>query len=376
MLLATPAKKPKTKESRTVQRGRDIDSGLGSALNTATGSLMKQAKVALIPLEQIKPNPRNSRKLKIPLEVMIDSLKLGTEESLVRIDAEGDLNFPEISELEGLGLNELIENKACTKFYAGIRDLALSIHKNVGLLQPAEVSKIEGGVLLNIGHRRWYAYQILSRVCDLHSMPCLLKDGAANLEGALRRWDENEQRDDLNLSEKLRDYETIMEQFEDEQGTKPSQADMVRMLSISRPEASHYARIINANLEPDEIELIEDYGLNDLRTVAEVCRLQSKADRSQAFEVYVDKGNTAARNFVKAKQTEPKKGQDSSSNVPPSELRPRLRKVAPSPVAVSGLVNVLKSSAPHLLADLNDDVTDPAAILEHILSVIESEASA
>ncbi len=75
-------------------------------------------------------------------------------------------------------------------------------------------------------------------------------------------------------------------------------------------------------------------------------------------------------------QPEQQKDQGQSVIVQPSEPRPRLKKVAASPVAVPGLVNVLKSSAPHLLADLNDDVTDPAEILEHILSVIESKASA
>lgn len=186
------------------------------------------------------------------------------------------------------------------------------------------------------------------------------------LQSSLRRWDENDKRDDNSLLERIDHVSEVIDIVKTNNNGKYKQVEISTLLAIPTYEMSYYSKIIKSGLEDPERAIISDNELDDLRTVADICRLDDPEVRYEAFVIYQDKGNTSARSFVQRKIDElsesPKKA--------PTVRKPK--KFTPSPSGVNKLVLVLKDALPELVEDL-DESSDPATILEAILKRLDEE---
>lgn len=350
------------KNSKKV-RGTGIDTNLKSALNK---QLQPSGRVNKIKLEDIEPNPANSRKLAIPLAEFMDALKIGKEDSLVH-SLGNDLFFPELDELKDLGCNIVIHTEKEIRFYNKIRELALSIHTHGDLLQPVECFPYEGHYMLELGHRRWYACHF---VPNKNSIEALVrsKDAVDPLHSALRRWDENDKREDPSLIERLDNISQVVDILAGNNEAPVSQVEVAKYLSIPKYEMSYYMKVIKSDLLETEKSILSDNNLNELRTVADICRIDDLTQRYKAFEIYQDKGNSAARSFVKRFL----QNRDDADGAARKVSSSRSNKVTPSQKAVTRLVSVLKQSYPAVVEDIDEGST-PSVILEAILKRLEEE---
>ncbi|SEG89666.1 ParB/RepB/Spo0J family partition protein [Marinobacterium lutimaris] len=367
-------KNGKSHSPKKTQRGVGIDSGLSSAFQGAGKALTTNKRVISLPLAKIDPNPKNSRKLLIPLQEMQQALAVGQSGGLVYVDEDGDLNFPDSSELEEQAIDLVLSTPREKEFFDKIRALAISIYNHKEVLSPVEVSPNGDRYELNVGHRRWYASSLISPILGSSEIHAIIKDGGS-LSASLRRWDENDKRDDLKLTERLANVSLIMGEYEEEYGKAPRQVDLVRLLGLTRPMASFYYKVLASGLSSDELEMIDDYQLNDLRTVAEICRLDNADHRMSALDIYVNKGTVAARNFVNHRLNSLEESPRNNAVTPPSApAKPKVKKVAPTDRAVRSLVSIFKGAAPEILEGLDENTQDPGVILEFILNKLEESA--
>lgn len=366
-------KNGKSNASKKTQRGVGIDGGLSSAFQGAGKALTTNKRIISLPLAKIDPNPKNSRKFLIPLSEMQQVLAVGQPGSCVYVDDDDELHFPDSSELESHTTELVLNTPREKEFFDKIRALAISIYNHKEVLSPVEVSPKGERYELNVGHRRWYASSLISPVLGNSDIHSTIKE-AGSLKASLRRWDENDKRDDLKLTERLSNVSLIMSEYEEEYGKSPRQVDLVRLLGLTRPMASFYFKVLSSGLSTDELEMIDDYQLNDLRTVAEICRLESLDHRLAAFDVYVNKGTVAARSYVNNRIQELEGTLENKSSKSQAPQKQKAKKIVPTARAVRSLVSIFKEAAPDVLEGLDKDVQDPSTILEFILNKLEASA--
>ncbi|WP_286241189.1 ParB/RepB/Spo0J family partition protein [Neptuniibacter halophilus] len=359
--------KAKTPGASKAQRGERIDPGLKAALNTRVSQAGKPHQLAL---SELVPNPNNKRELVIPLQELMSALKVGTEESLVYLD-DGLLVFPEREELADLGAELDIRTRKEEKFYDKIRELAQSIQQHQ-LIYPIECSPLvdQKGYLIETGHRRWFAAHFVPGKEKLESV-IKEKGEHTDLEKALRRRDENAKRHDLSLLEQIDEVADIIDLAKREAQGKVSQVKLAAVLGMPKYEMSYFVKIIKSGLEEVERAILRDNDLSDLRTVADICRLDDRELRLKAFELYQDKGNTHARNYVQQRLEAAKGPVNEQAGVTATVVKPK--KVSTTPVAAELFVSTLRSKLPELLDGIDHD--DPITVLQSVLKRFEEEAA-
>ncbi|WP_299194698.1 ParB N-terminal domain-containing protein [uncultured Amphritea sp.] len=362
MLLGGPASKPGRKHNKSpqVKRGVSIDSNLASALK-AQGDQLAAGRTKTFPLDKLAPNPDNKRIFRVGLSEMQDVLQMFSDAPLVYVEESGHLVFPEHEDLHHP--TALAWSKRQVSFYTRIRELACSIQEHKGLLQPLEVFPHDDLFMLNIGHRRWYSAHFTG--IDKLEAAVREKVNESALQSATRRYDENSKREDLCLYENIESANQIAVLMAQELGRKPKQVELARALSISKSEMSFLQRILTAELSEAEMQLILDHELEDLRTVAEICRLSDPEQRGEVFQAYIKHGNTVARNMV-LRLLEAEDGDGTLSVTPPK----RAVQIKPTKGAVKHLVTLLQGVQPDLVAGL-DDQASPKEILSSILSRLD-----
>lgn len=362
MLKGNSGKKQDNKDN---SKGERLGSDLKAALNNR---LTSTGKIHHLALSDIKPNPANKRKLAIPLDEFLAALRVGSDDSMVYIE-DDQLVFPELTELNDLEIDLDIRTVKQQIFYSKIRELALSIFNQGELINPVEVSPIENGYMLGPGHRRWFASHFVPQKTKIEAF-IKPKDHFSPLKASIRRWDENDKRHDNSLLEKIDHVEEVMELLKQENPDKKvKQVDIASQLSLKKHEASYFVNIIKADLLDTERAILEDNQLDDLRTVADICRVEDSSVRYKAFLTYQEKGNTAARTFV----TNHLESLKENTEEKPVPAQPKPKKIAPSQVGVTKLVDVLKAKAPYLV-DSVDPEADPADILLAILERLEEDS--
>lgn len=354
--------------NRKAQRGIGIDDKLSGAFKDINSG----KRIKAIPIERIEPNTENSRKIRIPLDDLKEALKIGQDDCLVTIDEEGKMNFPDYKTLKKIK-PELITGPKEIDFYENIRYLAISIFNHKEVISPVEVRSMKDGssYKLNIGHRRLYASDLISSFLPSVNINSTIRDGE-DLDEAIRRFDENNKKHDLDILEELNDIKVIVKLIEKEKGEKVSQAQLCKILGMSRPAVSFFFRIMDTKLSSEEIGMIDDYGLNDLRTISEICKLEDEEARIKALCVYVEKGSVAARKHVKLKLS---KEEDQRIDDKKRLMRPNTIKFTPTLKAVNSMVSIFKNAAPELIEGMEDTVQDPVEILDFILKKLESTGS-
>lgn len=345
-------------------RGEGIDSSLKTALNNQA---VQTGKVQHLLLSRVLPNPLNKRDLVIPLDDFLSVLKIGSNDSAVYVDGD-TLVFPERDELANLGISLDLRTYQEEQFYDKIRELALSIFRHDGeLIQPVECTPHEDNFMLGSGHRRWFASHFVPSKTAIEAL-VKPKGTYDELQLSLRRWDENDKRHDLSLIERIDHVAELMDHLASKSAGKVKQSEVAALLSITKYDMSYYAKIIKSDLRETERAIVNANQLDDLRTVADICRIEDSENRYRAFEIYQDKGNTAARAFVQ-------RCLDALKNTEVQKKAPaRPKKIAPSPEGVSRLVDLLNDAAPDLVADM-DLSSDPAVLLESILKRLEDTDS-
>jgi len=237
-----------------------------------------------------------------------------------------------------------------------------------GLLQCIDVHQIEStdsglSYIINIGHRRCYAYQLLNRT----EIECFVKQSSAfsAFDSSLRRWDENDKHAQLSFLERVHNISLIKSEYVYQYGREPEQKELRLFLGLTRSDMSNYMKCINAHLTDEEQSIISDNSLQDLRTIGEICRITDIEQRLVAFGVYRDKGNTAARkwvnNYLKSLDVP-----ITSPAVPESAKLPPVR-VKASVLSVQRLNTLLSEVAPHLTQGLDVGTMTPERLLAEIL---------
>src|SRR5436305_1153810 len=201
--------------------GRGLAALIGDVGDEAA-VLERQRSQRRVPIEFVKPNPRNPR----------------------RAFAEAELD-----------------------------ELAASIRER-GIIQPILVRTVRGAMdqyEIVAGERRWRAAQR----AGLHDVPVLLLEVSdkESLELAII---ENVQRADLNALEEAQGYQALADEF------KYSQDDIAKIVGKSRPHVANTLRLLVGQPNAEEFaELIVKRGLN-VRQVEEMARRDGKR---QAREV-------------------------------------------------------------------------------------------
>lgn len=337
--------------------GSSLDTGLANALNKVSST----TQVQRIPLNKFIPNPDNNRVLTIPLGLLLEGLKIGRDDSLVYED-DGSLFFPEFEHLPTeLDLN--FGSGKVKRFYERIKELSQSIFNNKGLLQPVECCLINDGYMLNMGHRRWYAAHFVPGYSLVEAI--VVKDGVySEFQKAIRRWDENDKREDLSLIERISHVNDIQKAYEVSKGKPSTQRELAEVLGIGKYDMSFYLKIISAALSDEEKEFIEDNGFSDLRTVSDICGLNDKTQRMRLFNIYLNKGNTIARKSVSEALAALELGNDINKE---KSATPKVAtKITPKIKPVSNLISILGDTRPDLVEGIGNDMP-PAQALELIL---------
>ncbi len=154
-------------------------------------------------------------------------------DSLLSSDALTEDNSNKVLDID---INKITPNKnqPRTNFNdAALNELADSI-KEVGILQPISVKKIDDYYEIIAGERRWRA----ARIAGLKTIPAIVKDldGLLALEAALI---ENIQREDLNPIEEALTYSKFSQEF------NLSQEQIAKKVGKSRPAVANAMRLLN-----------------------------------------------------------------------------------------------------------------------------------
>lgn len=133
---------------------------------------------------------------------------------------------------------------------ARMEELADSIRQH-GIIQPLIVRRTENGFMIVAGERRWRA----ARMAGLREIPVICQDldEEAVLEIAVI---ENIQREDLNVIEEARGYQTLLTRF------NYTQAQLARRIGKSRTALTNILRVLNLpeNLQQMVLDEVLSFG--------------------------------------------------------------------------------------------------------------------
>lgn len=146
------------------------------------------------------------------------------------------IDINDSSRVSEIDINKITPNKNQPRTIfneSSLQELADSI-KEVGVLQPITVKKIDDYYEIIAGERRWRA----SRIAGLKTIPALVKDfdSLKSLEAALI---ENIQREDLNPIEEALTYSRFSQEF------NLNQEEIAKKVGKSRPAVSNAMRLLN-----------------------------------------------------------------------------------------------------------------------------------
>lgn len=363
-------------------RPAPIDTNLANSLR-AVGASVKASqsgsavRVVMLEAQKIQWNPENTRKIRIPLDVLQRALRVETETPLLHRDGS-IIHFPSVDELQTDKsqdeINDYLAQPSNRRFYETMRSLCISIASH-GLLQPVRVYKNDDGSFkLNFGHRRIYAVMLLISA-HLHDpfIPSITSSSQTEFDDAITRWSENEDQDPLNFVERLENIRQIVNALEKETGQKVSGTKLSEILSVSESHARRYLNVLRSDFTKESFEFMDDYGIQDLRAVYEVSRLPQEM-HLEALTYLVDNGPSATRDYVQrllAGAADDNSDKSLDARVSASK-RVSLK---PNSQSVGGLVRLLGKASPELIQGLEAVQDNPKALLAEILKRIEKMES-
>jgi ParB/RepB/Spo0J family partition protein len=225
---------------------KELASGIRSTV-AAMANNPAQIHYDLMPLELIKPDPMNPRKLLLGAEDMVHGVSQSDPQSEAKLR-----EFDKLSEL------------------------AQSIQR-VGVRNAIEVYKHEQHYQIISGERRYLA-SILAQ--ETH-IPVRISQKPEPFKLRYMQWVENINREDLSLYEKYTNLTTIAQAHQEAQG-KPIDPGMLQnILGTSTPQAYRYYALLNA--DSLVMELVKNNQITNLKIIDELARLKDKTLRAQVI---------------------------------------------------------------------------------------------
>lgn len=210
-----------------------LSKGLSNTIKMAENHTVDFKNVVL-PLAYIEPDPNNPRRINLS----IDEVKKG------ECDKSGDYEKKQ-KELESL------------------KELSWSIEKK-GLINPITVYQVGDVYRLIAGERRYLA-SLMANKSDIEARVYKTKPSEKDL--ILVQWIENTAREDLSLSDKLTNIESIVNHFTDTSKAKKITFDvLMNITGMQRSNAYRYIAILNNSAIKKLIEsnVIRSIALADL----------------------------------------------------------------------------------------------------------------
>ncbi len=223
--------------------------------------------VEMLALERINPDPKNPRLLGL------------TEGELLWLN--NDKLIEKASTEEGT-----IDGR--TKSLLKLRDMADSIISN-GVLQPIRVYRVGDSFRIESGERRYWG-SIIAKETKIPAI--ILKEKPKRLRTF--QLIENLQRDDLNLSARLRNIASVIVELEAEEGAEAlTSVGLGDVIGTSRRQASKYLAIIRGQKEV--MSAITSGALDNLDMAVQFAKIEDVNDLNKALALFA-KGEVLAIN--------------------------------------------------------------------------------
>jgi len=260
------ARKLGTGKATDNSASRKWASGVKTQVNSG---LQKGINARYVSLSQISLDENNPRQLELtPKQVTEIALAVPLKKQWIDEEQAKEQWWEEYV----ASLSEHLTGKGLQDFQE-LALLALSIKRHDRLLNPVTTYPSESGSQLKLiaGERRYLAHLILGEtVIATRILPAPPND----LEKDILQWEENNQRLDLTLYEKLLNLQRLLKGWEEEKGAKLSVSQMVSLAGLPRVTAHRYLTVIRCK-HKKLMAAIEKQQITSLRKAAELAVLSS-----------------------------------------------------------------------------------------------------
>lgn len=246
-----------------------------------------------INLEQVILDPNNHRTISCSLEDIKNGPKLPKEE----FNEDTQISF-EKSVQNYFKNCDGYSNKI--KDYMELANLAVSIKTPDNLINPITVY-LDNNMFFNLiaGHRRTLAhYLIESKKISARILP----KKPSELDKNLLQWSENQDRENLTLSDQLSAISKIIVSWEKENNTKISLARIITLLSIKKTKAIWFLKLYRTQ-DPEILDLIHKGAVSSLETAYKIACIPNKEEKLLAVTGILN-GEIKNAKFITRKKEE------------------------------------------------------------------------
>lgn len=237
-----------------------------SSMSDQASNFNQEKKVLskYIPTDYINPDPLNPRKLALSsseLKAIVANKPIDKQWLTEQSDIDWQENYiKEVSQQFSLA------GKALSDF-CDLLEFAASLRSADRLLNPITVIKKDSSFQLIAGERRWLTHILLSEP----SIAALIKDEQIERKTIdSYQWDENTQRTDMSLFERLEQVKRIAGNH---QGiNKVSVRALAKIIGKSKAVAQRYKAVL-VYKHPQLLEAIRDNRITDLKKAAMLAQL-------------------------------------------------------------------------------------------------------
>lgn len=321
-----------------------LSKGLSNTINMAENHKV-DFKNAVVPISYIEPDPNNPRRMNVTLKELRGELK--------KSDKDYDVKLHEKEALQ---------------------ELSWSIQQK-GLINPVTLYQNGDKYRLVAGERRYLA-SLLANKNEMEAR--IYKTKPTEKELKLVQWIENTAREDLCLSDRIANIESIISYFDDESDKKKfGVQDLMEIAGLSQSNAYRYLAILNC---PKVRKLVSSGEISSLNAANSLAGIKEASKFSKAFDMY--KEGMSIEAILKAIKTQSNTAKISQKK--PLEKRGRsatcvnLGKVAHTRV-VKVMVDALVKTPAHshlsgLFSDVDwDDFKEVSQSFKKLLSELERE---
>jgi hypothetical protein len=228
--------------------------------------------IQMVPLSQIKIDPKNARSFTITFEEIKKAPKLQPYQSPEEADFIKAVETY-FSATPSPALKQKIEE------YLTLAELAHSISEPSKLINPVTAYLDGMEFQLIAGHRRTFAHFILG--ADIIATNIVPKPATA-LEHFMTQWKENEDREDLTLLEKLMSLSQTIKAWENVNNETMSITKLMTLLNLKKTKAHWYLNTVRAyDNDPFFRKLISSKKLNSLEAAFSITNLKDNAERQK-----------------------------------------------------------------------------------------------
>lgn len=253
----------------------DLANGLRNTIQSAANN-QGQLHYDMMPLEMIKPDPNNPRRLSLSREEIMNGI------------SEAEANAVKQDELNAL------------------TELAQSI-KKIGIKNAIEVYKEGSHYQIITGERRYWAAIIAGQ----QNVPVKISQKPDEFNLRYTQWVENINRQDLSLAEKFHNLQLMADAYDKSEKGPFSERILQSLLGISTIQAYRYICLLKA--EQEIISLVKSGKINNLKLIQELVAMKDKKARSQILS-WIHSSKSEITNLSHYKQASGKKSSTKKQN--------------------------------------------------------------